>query len=301
VENSAENTQHTATDDLLLDDSPEDDGPVLEEPTPARQGLPPGFRMRHDRHYVDELVGRRVTSAPRPIAHTTESAPAPSRDRPDETTRPLRAALTAVAERLDAVREHAGAMRPSGPLTSFDRALQVEIDRASRLARAAVALAGEVPIARRELSAGEFAERLKNTIGPLRKYSGLRFEVSVEDPGFRIAMDSGAVTHALAGTLHAFSDLLDVSRGADDLPVVRIKVHSVDPRPALMVEVSTDGIALSEEAIATLFESAGCHAAGAEAALLLSAAAKIARAHGGRVDARRGADGGLVTLFVLPK
>ncbi len=36
----------------------EDDDLEMEEPAPQREGLPPGFRMRHDSHYVEELVSR---------------------------------------------------------------------------------------------------------------------------------------------------------------------------------------------------------------------------------------------------
>lgn len=40
------------------DRSDEEDGPEAEEPAPQREGLPAGFRMRHDAHYVEELVSR---------------------------------------------------------------------------------------------------------------------------------------------------------------------------------------------------------------------------------------------------
>lgn len=43
----------------VLDDDTEGLGEELEEigePSPAREGLPPTYRMRHDRHYVDRLI-----------------------------------------------------------------------------------------------------------------------------------------------------------------------------------------------------------------------------------------------------
>jgi len=36
----------------------DEDGLDLEQPAPQREGLPAGFRMRHDPHYVEELVSR---------------------------------------------------------------------------------------------------------------------------------------------------------------------------------------------------------------------------------------------------
>jgi hypothetical protein len=38
-----------------------------------------------------------------------------------------------------------------------------------------------------------------------------------------------------------------------------------------------------------------------EGALLLAAAARVARAHGGRAEVKRGPDGDVIALFVLPK
>jgi hypothetical protein len=309
VKNSAEKAQDAATEDLLLADSPEeDDEPILEEEAaPARQGLPPGFRMRHDRHYVDELMGVRVPPASRPLPHVTEpvSAPSPAalKERALEPDRALRSAVAAVAERLDAVRQHAHAVRPSMPTSSFDRALQVELDRASRLAHAALVISGEQALSRRDVRAGDIAERAMRAIAPLRRFSGIRFDVSVDDAGYRIAIDPMAVTHAVAGALQAFGDLVDASRDQDeDVPVVHLKVNGVQPRPALMIEIVASGISLSDETFSAFFEPASaCHPAGIEGSLLLSAAARIARAHGGRADVQRAADGEIVALFVFPK
>jgi hypothetical protein len=303
VENSAENTQDTAVDDLLLADSPEDDDPILEEPAPPRQGLPPGFRMRHDRHYVDELMGRRVAPAPRPVPRAEEPAPAipaASERTSDNSSRALHAALAAIADRLDAVTEHARAGR-RGALPSFDRALQMELDRAARLARAASALSGEVAIARREVTAGDIAARALRAVAQLRRFSGVRFDTSIEGEDVRLAIDASAATQAVTCALEAFSGLLGSSGDReDDEPVIRLEMKAVQPRPALMIEVSAHGVQVTEEAVERFFEPA---AAGTdpEASILLGAAAKIARAHGGRADARRGADGSIVALLVLPQ
>jgi ParB/RepB/Spo0J family partition protein len=42
---------------LSSDDADEYQDPDL-EPAPAREGLPPGYRMRHSAHYVDQLLAR---------------------------------------------------------------------------------------------------------------------------------------------------------------------------------------------------------------------------------------------------
>jgi len=48
--------EHTAPQDP---DEPIDEDPEPEEPPRAREGLPPGYRMRADAHYVEQLVTRR--------------------------------------------------------------------------------------------------------------------------------------------------------------------------------------------------------------------------------------------------
>jgi signal transduction histidine kinase len=306
VKNSADNAQDTATEDLLLADSPEeDDDPILEDedPAPARQGLPAGFRMRHDRHYVDELMGVRVPPASRAVPHVTEPPASSPKEKTDDADRALHTALAAVSERLDAIRQHARAGRTRNAVSSFDRALEVELDRASALAHAALMIAGDVTLTRRDVKAGDIADRAMRAIAPLRRFGGIRFDASVDDAAYRIAIDPVAATHAVAGALYAFADLVDASRDAeDDAPVVHVRVKGVQPRPALMIEIAAAGVSLTEDTLSAFFEpAAACHPAGAEGALLLSAAARIARAHGGRADVERGGGGEIVVLLVFPK
>ena len=59
------------------------DGDAFDEPTPfQREGLPPGFRMRHDRHYVDQLTNRSAGPHIRivPIGDIDDLRPADARD-----------------------------------------------------------------------------------------------------------------------------------------------------------------------------------------------------------------------------
>jgi hypothetical protein len=223
------------------------------------------------------------------------------RDKDTNNDRALRIALASVSGRLDAIREHAhtGAPRSS----SFDKALQVELDRASRLAHAALVVAGDVTLSRRDVKAGDVADRVMRAIAPLRRFGGVRFQAAIDDPNYRIAIDPNAIAGAIAGALHAFADLVDASRDLDeDGAIVRLAVKGAEQRPALMIELRASGIAIGEDTLSAFFEPASaCHPAGAEGSLLLSAAARVARAHGGRADVRRGDDGEIVALFVLPR
>ena len=247
----------------------------------------------------------RVAPAPRPAPNVAEptpaAAPAASREPADDNQRALRAALSVIVERLDIVRHHAQAAPRRAQSAPFERAQQLELDRASRLAHAAVAVAGETPLARREVTAGDLTNRAMKDVAALRRFSGIRYETSVEDADYRIAIDPAAASQAIAGALDAFSDLVGASQDPDDDPIVRLKVHAVQPRPALMIEISATGIAVSDDALAAFFEPVpACHPAGAEAALLLNASARVARAHGGRADVRRNGDE-VVALLVFPR
>ena len=51
---------------VLQEEDP--DGPFGAEPPPQREGLPPGYRMRHDAHYVDQLTSRHAAPQVRLIA-----------------------------------------------------------------------------------------------------------------------------------------------------------------------------------------------------------------------------------------
>ena len=57
---------------------PDDDPDVAGEPPYQREGLPPGFRMRHDAHYVDQLTTRSAAPQVRVIPLRDIDAPRPA-------------------------------------------------------------------------------------------------------------------------------------------------------------------------------------------------------------------------------
>jgi nitrogen fixation/metabolism regulation signal transduction histidine kinase len=70
----------------------------------------------------------------------------------------------------------------------------------------------------------------------------------------------------------------------------------------MLVEISTSGVALGARALDNFFDPASTdHPGGVEPAVLLAAAARIARAHGGRADVRRQGDSGVTVLLVFPR
>jgi hypothetical protein len=63
------------------DRSDQDHSPEVEEPAPQREGLPAGFRMRHDPHYVEELVSRNHASRIQMISTSEIDDPRPGGER----------------------------------------------------------------------------------------------------------------------------------------------------------------------------------------------------------------------------
>ena len=91
-ESAGEQITELLNDDLLLTDTDHLDATddADEEPPvrTSREGLPRSFRMRHDAHYVDELMSRAPDGSStvehdQPSRPTLEAAPPPDRrDRP---------------------------------------------------------------------------------------------------------------------------------------------------------------------------------------------------------------------------
>jgi hypothetical protein len=59
----------------------EEDGREADEPAPQREGLPAGFRMRHDAHYVEELVSKSHAGRIQMIATREIDDPRPAEGR----------------------------------------------------------------------------------------------------------------------------------------------------------------------------------------------------------------------------
>lgn len=290
----------TDTDDLDARDEPDadDEAPVRA----AREGLPGGFRMRHDAHYVDELMSRTPDHdrvAPRAgDPATATAAPAP-------------AALTLLARRLEAVAGHADAIRPdSGTPPLIARSVRVELARVTRLARAAAILETHEPPVRRALPAGEIADRAKRIGIPVARMCGIACDVSLGDPVFTVLADPALVVLGIVGTIDALLDLLhaDPRRRVDDdwddsSARIAISVHSVRIRPALLIDVSCPALLIESAHAGRFFDNAAeDYRAAPAAGILLSAAAHVARAHGGRADLKRHDGDGVTTItYVFPQ
>jgi hypothetical protein len=257
---------------------------------PAREGLPRNFRMRHDAHYVDELLSPRMGP--------TMTAPTPS----DAT-----AALALIASRLESLVAHNEAIAAHAAGSSLvAQSVQAEFARLARVARAAAVLNSADTLFRRPVTAGEIADAVAVPIAPIVRLGALAADVTVEDRAFTLHADAALVAEAIVWTVDAITELLQAQpRRYVDLrqppPRVSINVQSMKVRPAVIVDVTCSALAVSARQAERFFENTDeDYRTTPAAGILLAAAAHVARAHGGRSDVKRSNGAGVIS-FVYPE
>jgi hypothetical protein len=269
--------------------------------------------MRHDSHYVDELMSRGPAPArvdwPATVAALVGPA-APSA--PSAPTAPAAPsdALALIAGRLESVVTHAGAIRPhQGMPALIAQSVQAELARVARLARAAAMLQDREPPIRRSLSARDLADRVMTACAPAARMGGVECEVTVDDPAFTILAETPLVIQGIAGTVDAIVDLLlndprrpSIAEAGESAPRISICLVSVKVRPALILDVICPALFVAGPQAERFFDNAGDDYRIAPAAgILLAAAAHVVRAHGGRAEVKRHNGTGATITYVFPQ
>jgi hypothetical protein len=305
-----------ATDDADVDsvEDPEDD--TAPRGRGAREGLPHTFRMRHDAHYVEELMSRTIEAPPagsdrraRRLSDPPPAAPVRPNPAPAVSAPGAGVALAVVADRLEALVTHAahGRAQQTPPLVA--QSIQLEFARAARLARAGAILQDDAEPMRRSLLARDIAHAAALAATPVARLSGMDCEVTVDDDAFTIGADAALVAQAIAGTVDALVDLLltDPRRHPaldprQPAPRVAVNFQGVSVRPAIIVDVICTSLFITGHQAETFFENDPAQYAGAPAAgILLAAAAHVVRAHGGRADVKRHNGVGVTVTYVFPQ
>jgi len=264
----------------------------------AREGLPPGFRMRHDAHYVDELTSRTAPSARETIA------PDPNGDLIAAPVAP--AALWELTSDIDIAIAQAGVCRRDGRFnSSAGDVLTANLVRAARGARAAAIMLEAPRLHRRVVTSRAVVDAVAAATSTARRLAGIGLEISIDDPDFQVPADLTLVSQALAGAIDvllAFADEAAVDVPSSPAASLGLDVQCVTTRPAMILELSQRAVSVEPELIGVFFDGASTlHPGGASSAIRLAAAARIFRAHGGRVDVRRDTPVGCTMTFVLPQ
>ena len=262
---------------------------------PPREGLPPSFRMRHDKHYVEELMSSpTITQGAARAASPRQSVPADNaplvdhrRTTADEPQRPSAAAVELIANRLESIVAHGAISR--GHTASSDlvsRMMQGELQRVSRWARAVSIRARHIEPVRRSVTTGEIAAAIRSACTSVARLNGTDCLVTTTDAGFAVSAERALIVHAIAGTVDALLDLMQSANDdrVDDGGRIMVSLQPSKVPPTLIVDVECPALAWRGAPVDRFFDNGDQDFTLAPVAgILLASAAHVVRLHGGRV------------------
>jgi hypothetical protein len=265
---------------------------------PPREGLPHSFRMRHDKHYVEELMSSatsgqaaaRATNLPQGLP-ADAAIPADDRRTTDDSPRPSAEAVELIASRLESIVAHSAVSR--GHAASADpvsRMMQVELQRVSRWARAVSVRARQIEPVRRLVTASDIAVAIRSACTHVARLNGMDCLVTTNDAGFAIAAERALVVQGIAGTVDALLDLMHSSATGDSPDEggrIIVSLQSAKVPPTLIVDVECPTLTWRSTPADRFFDNSEQDFALAPVAgILLASAAHVVRLHGGRVSVR---------------
>jgi hypothetical protein len=257
---------------------------------PVRQGLPSGYRMRHDAHYVDELETRRGAS-PAPAGPAGPALAFP-------TSIPVTFALRDMSQELEGVASCfnlvAATPRPLRERMGLSLA-RVGVERNMRAFQALRMLLEDPPP---EPAATSLTSLVEQTIGSFHeelRLTGLRISLNVPDAVMRVTADPRMLSLALQACVGTLVSLVEASNIADVIHVTARMSEGI-----ASCEMRQDAYRLSADQFSRLTDLEWSERPGGiPAGIGLAAAARIAQAHGGGLDARRTEAGGCVLVLTL--
>ena len=297
----AEFTKVTRATSLETFDSEfeEDDAPIA-TPKREREGLPSGYRMRADAHYVDQLSSSRRAQLEAPRAVVSD---APAGDRGDNAAadreRRLEKVLSQLAE--DVATITAAASLLSGEASLLARRVNLDLIksqswRASWLLRANAILSGthEAPIRPRPLAF--ILGQVRMGFASECRLNGVTLQMQSNDWNAVVAVDEPAVIAGIGGALVATLGLLSQSEGG----VVTINAQAAGGE-LRAVEISQNDATVPPAMASRFFDAAWTERTGGWLAALGAATARsAAQLHGGdaTVEPAEGIGGSIKLAFV---
>ncbi len=261
-----------------------DDADGLDEPEPVREGLPPGYRMRHDRHYVETI-------------YTREDEARAAEHRDDA----LLSVIRELAEALHAVGASASEIATRGRSLRERAAIALvcaETRRAAWLADAAATVAHDPSCTLDPVDLADVLRRVVSSLEPAQRITGLAPSLYVADGLSSVRGDGRLLEAAIGGMLVAMGAVVE-DRGAEARLAIRL-VHGHDDPSELTIEVTQGSVVLPARALARFFdEQFADHPAGRAGALHLAAAQRIARVHRARLGVDAVESGGCTLSFTI--
>jgi hypothetical protein len=232
--------------------------PTSDHQKSEREGLPPGYRMRADAHYVEQLTSRRTdrhADVPRVVARREAAEPEGAvdirerRDPRDRRTEKILAQLTedvATIESLSAVL--ASGLSALARRTSLDL-VRAHAWRASWLLRAGAILDGSHRAPARPVQVAALLGQIREGFAAESRLAGFALHLRASDWGAEISVDQPAFVAALSGAIVATLGLAKEGGIAD----VRLTLVA-GPGDLQTVEVSQDDAELMQSSVQRFFD-----------------------------------------------
>lgn len=265
-----------------------------------REGLPPGFRMRHDPHYVDELLAggrsRRV------VAMTAAEAQGPRRspraDAPQ--TSPAARAYAELGESLEAIgtclQLFRDTARPAVERVALDL-IETETARAAWLLQALSVLEEEAPLVNGSVDLDAAAKRIARLLAPGRYRGGAAIEIDTRVPGLKARGDESLLTLAVA----AMATSLQAATERIDQAVVRIQIAD-EVGGRVRIETTQDALRMPASWRARFLDPEWVdRPGGRRVAIGLAAALRVAELHRGTLTIGGAEHGGCRLVLSLPR
>src|SRR5262245_52361000 len=259
--------------------------PRFEAPKPAdREGLPPGYRMRADAHYVDQL---------------TERSPEPTRTAAGASRQAATAEVTPhVLSAIATIQSAAGLASDDGSPTVRRVALDLIRAAAWRAAwhlRAAAVLDQTHRWQFRPRLLGAVLARVRDGFAADGRLRGVGVTLNVVDWNLAGDVDEEALVAGVAGAVVATAGLMD----AVDSPHVSIMVHAADGAD-VAIDVMQDAVNVDRADADAFFEPARPDRLGGQLAATGAAIARaVARRHAGDATFEADAECGSTVRLTL--
>jgi hypothetical protein len=255
---------------------------------PDREGLPPGYRMRADSHYVEQLTSRRTEHAPadhpRPASKEADGLPSngaiESRDRRDSRDRRTERLLAQLADAVASIEATtvllAGDSSPMVRRVSADL-IAAQAGRASWLLRAAAVLDGAHPGRVRPYPLGSILSDVRDKLAAECRLTGTDLHIQTADWTASVAVDEPRLVAGLTGAVIATFGLIGNAQG------VAISLTAVASAGELRtVEVTQDDISVAPGIGSRFFDASWADRPDGWVAGLGAATARaVAQQHGG--------------------
>jgi hypothetical protein len=233
-----------------------------------REGLPPGYRMRADRHYVEELTQHDVQLSPR------------SSGQPNLTDRTA-GLLASLSEEVAAIGAARRLLADSGALgrrTALDL-IEGHTLRAAWLIRAAGLVAGTDRRPGRRQPIGRLIDDLIEQLAAEARLRGLAIRGRVDDRAYAVRFDDEVLSIGLTGAIFALLPFVDAG---DERPMT---IHVARPAASLTVDLAHPATSMDGSSARGFFDEAWTARPGGWPAMLGALALTRAVAHhGGEVS-----------------